>query len=89
MPDPILTARIEQVMERYAPTGYDPASDDMTIPFAIKLAEQSERIANLEKAMRSARNQIDALTPRSDTGSHRAKRLKAAIETIDCALKNG
>lgn len=39
---------LQAVMERHAPEGYDPASDDMTLPFAMKLAEQDEKIVRLE-----------------------------------------
>lgn len=37
-------AALEPTMERYAPSGYDPASDDMTIPFAIELVEKDAEI---------------------------------------------
>jgi len=45
-------AELQATMERHAPKGYDPAGDDMTIPFAIKLAEQDTEIAKLRAALR-------------------------------------
>ena len=42
-----VTERIEEVMEKYAPSGYDPASDDMTIPFAIELVEKDAVIEQM------------------------------------------
>lgn len=45
MSDPAVVERIEQAMERYAPAGYDPSTDDMTIPFAMELAEKDRTIA--------------------------------------------
>lgn len=41
---------LHATVERYAPSGYDPASDDMTVPFAAKLAEQDVRIAEMKAA---------------------------------------
>lgn len=45
------TARIEAAMEKYAPEGFDPASDDMTIQFAIQLVEKDRENAKLRKAL--------------------------------------
>lgn len=39
-------------MERHAPAGYDPAGDDMTVPFAIKLVEQDAKIDRMMKLLR-------------------------------------
>ena len=41
-------------IEAHAPTGYDPGSDDFTVPFAIKLAEQDVLIARLRDLLASA-----------------------------------
>ena len=51
---------LEATMERHAPAGYDPAADDMTVPFAIKLAEQDETIARLRKALKFYANASEA-----------------------------
>jgi hypothetical protein len=42
---------LEAVMERHTPAGYDPAGDDMTIPFAVKLAEQDKLIAQMRELL--------------------------------------
>lgn len=47
----VSAAELEAIMERHAPAGYDPAADDMTVPFAIKLAEQDAKIERLQKAL--------------------------------------
>lgn len=46
-----VTGRIEAAMEKYAPEGFDPASDDLTIPFAQQLVEKDEENARLRSAL--------------------------------------
>jgi hypothetical protein len=45
------TERLEAAMEKYAPPGYDPASDDLTIPFAMELIEKDREIERLRAAL--------------------------------------
>jgi len=51
MSDPETMRRLEQAREKYAPAGYDPASDDLTIPFAMELVEKDRQIAALREAL--------------------------------------
>ena len=54
MSEQTTTQRIEAAMEKYAPTGYDPASDDCTIPFAMELVEKDNEIGKLRTALQWA-----------------------------------
>lgn len=53
--------RLQEIMERHAPEGFDPAWDDMTVEFAIKLGEQDEQIATLTRQLAEARAEIERL----------------------------
>lgn len=50
---------IMAAIEKHAPSGYEPSTDDMTVPFAIKLAEQDAEIERLRAAIRDAHGLID------------------------------
>lgn len=43
----ITPEEIEATCEKYAPEGYDPACDDMTIPFAMELVRKDAKIYRL------------------------------------------
>jgi hypothetical protein len=47
--------RLERAMEKYAPAGYDPASDDLTIPFAMELVEKDRKIESDAKVIAALR----------------------------------
>lgn len=53
-------AELEATMERHAPSGFDPASDDMTVEFAIKLIEQDRLIEHLKESLLEASNRLAA-----------------------------
>lgn len=44
---------ILDILEKYAPPSYDSVTDDMTVPFAIMLAEKDRRIERLRAALTS------------------------------------
>jgi hypothetical protein len=52
------TERLEAAMEKYAPSGYDPASDDLTIPFAMELIEKDREIERLRAALEKATEKL-------------------------------
>lgn len=49
-----LSKRLEVTMEKYAPEGFDPASDDMTIPFAMQLVERDAELARMRAVVEAA-----------------------------------
>jgi hypothetical protein len=67
--------KMEAVLERYAPAGYDPAADDMTIPFAIKLVEKDNEIAKLRAGLERAKGAIQTLSKRITVGDFAAQRI--------------
>lgn len=42
-----MTSALTAVVEKHAPVGFDPASDDMTVQFAVKLVEKDAEIERL------------------------------------------
>jgi hypothetical protein len=53
--------RFEAAMEKYAPEGFDPASDDMTVQLAMQLVEKDAEIARLQETEGLLREQADNL----------------------------
>lgn len=47
-----LIERVAKALDRHAPHAYDPASDDMTVEFAIDFANQDAVIERLRDALR-------------------------------------
>lgn len=66
---------IMRIVEKYALPPYDPNSDDMTVPFAIELAEKDREIARLQLANKQSMAQAD-LRSRENVG------LRAALQCI-------
>lgn len=85
MTEQTTTQRIEAAMEKYAPTGYDPASDDCTIPFAMELVEKDAEIARLRAVLLNI--QSEAETGRAIDGAKLTMRCRFALteqRTKDC-----
>ena len=47
-------SELAAALEKHAPAGFDPASDDMTVQFAVKLAEKDAEIERLRAAEATA-----------------------------------
>lgn len=69
---------LEATMERNAPKGYDPASDDMTIPFAMKLAEQDKKIAAMGDAINDLARMLEAVRYTTGLGAKQMERIERA-----------
>lgn len=82
-----LSKRVEAALEQHAPVGFDPASDDMTVQFAIKLAEQDAEIERLKPyvdAFRREETRADAAGTQIDDLSDG---LSALREAHDATVK--
>ena len=77
---------LEATMERHAPAGYDPASDDMTIPFAVKLAEQDEKIERLRAALQEIEAMFSIQKNTQVAGLDGSRRVGEIYEIANTAL---
>lgn len=55
--------RVAEALEKNTPTGFDPASDDMTVTFAIQLAEKDIEIRRLRAAIATYLSKCDNPVP--------------------------
>lgn len=90
MSDQQTTDRIERAMEKYAPSGYDPASDDLTIPFAMELVEKDRQIAALRMALGTVKlyiaDQMIANAIVVPKGQHPSGNDPSLIQVVNKAL---
>ena len=85
LPDPEDYNRIDEIwtaLQAATPEGYDPTSDDMTVPFAIELTDKDKRIAELAAALREIQARADAF----DSGDSDWKYVRKAITKATKAL---
>lgn len=75
--------RTARALHKHAPDGYDPASDDMTVKFAIDLAEQDAEIARLRDRLTHAHNTVDEMADEIVL-LHRER--AALVEAVNCLM---
>lgn len=78
---------LKETIERHAPDGFDPESDDMTVEFAIKLAEQDREIARLRAALAECAADFKSrpgtmMSCANELGTEFQRRLNLAAEAL-------
>ena len=82
----IRLSELAATRKKHAPAGFDPASDDMTIQFAVKLAENDAEIERLTNERDFAIGVQQAIINRAEVAEE--ARLKCARDAIAAEAEN-
>jgi hypothetical protein len=79
-------ARLEKEMSSQL-SGEQGGEAQWTAQLNVQLAKEQKTVERFRAALENARRDLNWLAPRSDTGSRKAKLIKAAVERIETVLR--